>query len=62
MKTFEINTDNSSESGDSDIPNDDFWCGYVGELEYKKEKLKLMEFSEDTKTNSDEEETDLNCS
>ena len=58
----EINTDCSSESGNSDITKDDFSCGYVGEPEYIKEELQSMEFSDDTKTNRDEEETDLNSS
>ena len=42
----EINTDGSSGSYDSDVTKDDFSCGYVGELEYKKEELKSMEFSD----------------
>lgn len=37
-------------------------CGYVGESEYNEEELKLIEFSDDTKTNSDEEKTNLNSS
>ena len=58
----EINTDSSSESGDSNITENNFWCGYVGEPEYDKEELKSMEFSDDKKTNSNEEETNLNSS
>ena len=58
----EINTDSSSESGDSSITEDNLWCGYVGEPGYDKEKLISMEFSDDKKTNSNEEETDLNSS
>ena len=42
----EINTDGSSGSYDSDVNKDDFSCGYVGELEYNKEELKSMEFSD----------------
>lgn len=38
------------------------WCGYSGEPEYNEEKLNLMETSDDTKSNSDEEKTDLNLS
>ena len=55
-----ISTDSSFESGDGNISKDDFSFGYVGEPEYKKEALKLMEFSDDNKSNSDEEEKDLN--
>ena len=44
------------------ITKDDFSFGYVGEPESNKEKLKSMESSDDTKTNNDEEETDLNSS
>ena len=54
----EINTDGSFHSGDSDISKDDFLFGYVGEPEYKQEELKSMEFSDDDKSNSDEEEND----
>ena len=43
----EINTDDSFESGDSDITKDDFSCGYIGEPEYNEE-LKSKEFSDDT--------------
>ena len=35
-------------------------CGYAGESEYNEEELKLIEFSDDNKTNSDEEGTNLN--
>ena len=58
----EGNTDGRFESGDFDISKDDFSCGYVGEPEYNKEELKSMEFSDDTKSDSNEEETDLNPS
>ena len=54
------NTDGSFESGDFDISKDDFSCGCVGEPEYNEEELKSMEFSDDTKSNSDEEENYLN--
>ena len=63
LKVFplkQIYTDGSSGSGN--IIKADFSCGYVGELEYNKEELKLIEFLDDTKTNSDEEETDVNFS
>ena len=46
----EINTDGSSESGDSNINKGGFSRGYVGEQEYKTEELKSMEFSDDTTT------------
>ena len=58
----EGNTDGRFESGDFNISKDDFLCGYVGEPEYNKEELKPMEFSDDTKSDSNEEETDLNPS
>ena len=58
----EVNTGGSSESCNSDITKDYFSCSYIGEPEYDQEELKSMEFSDDTKTNSDEEETDLNPS
>ena len=58
----EGNTDGRFESGDFDISKDDFLCGYAGEPEYNKEELKSMEFSDDTKSDSNEEETDLNPS
>ena len=58
----EENTDGRFESGDFDISKDDFLCGYAGEPEYNKEELKSMEFSDDTKRDSNEEETDLNPS
>ena len=58
----EINTDGSSESGDSDITKDDFSCGYVREPEYNEVELKSIKFSDDTKTTREEEETDPNSS
>ena len=42
----EINTDGSSGSYDSDVTKDHFSCGYVGELKYKNDELKSMEFSD----------------
>ena len=58
----EINTDGSSESGDSDITKDDFSCGYVREPEYNEVELKSIKFSDDTKTTREEEEIDPNSS
>ena len=36
--------------------------GYIGELEYKEEELKSMEFPYDSKNNSYKEENDVNSS
>ena len=58
----EISTDGSFESSDSDISKDDFLFDHVGELEYKVEEIKSMEFSDDNKSNSNEEENDVNSS
>ena len=41
---------------DSNIGKDDYLWSYVREPEYNKEKLKSMEFSDNTKGNSNEEE------
>ena len=62
VKASEINTDCSFESVDSDISEDDFLRGHVGEPEYNKEELKSMKILNDTRSNSNEEENDLNHS
>lgn len=49
--------DGSSKCGNFDVTKDYFLCGYVGQPEYNKEELKLMEFSDDTKTKIDEEKS-----
>ena len=41
---------------------DDFSFGYVREPEYKEKELKLIEFSYDSRSNSNEQENDLICS
>ena len=58
----EINTDCSFESADSKYSKDNFLFGYAEDPEYKEKELKSMEFSDDNKSNSNEEENDLNFS
>ena len=55
-----ISTDGSFEGGDPNISKDDFLFGHVGESEYKNKELKSTEFPHDNKSNSDEEENDVN--